>query len=129
MMTRPRPVLDVRVARALERGQLIDITTHGRETGQPRRIELAFHNFEDRIYITGRPGKRAWYANLLADPHFVFHLKRSPVADLPATARPITDVEERRRVLAAVAANWGYDLGLMVASAPLVEVTFEPGVR
>ena len=27
------------------------------------------------------------------------------------------------------AANWGYDLGLMVASAPLVEVTFEPGVR
>jgi hypothetical protein len=129
MMTRQRPVLDVRVARALERGQLIDNPPHPRETGHPRRIELAFHNFDDRIYITGRPGKRSWYANLLADPHFVIHLKSSHMADLPATARPITDVEERRRVLGAITANWGYDLDLMVASAPLVEVTFEPGVR
>ncbi len=124
-----RPVLDVRVARALDRGGLIDITTHGRQTGQPRRIELAFHNFEDRIYITGRPGRRGWYANLVADPHFVFHLKRGLVADLPATARPVTEVDERRRVLGAVAGDWGYDLGLMVSSAPLVEVTFAPGVR
>lgn len=129
MTTQTRFVYDPRVAAALDRGGLIDITTRGRRSGIPRRLEIVFHDFEDRIYITGRPGKRGWYANLLADPHFVFHLKRDVVADLPATARPITDVEERRRVLSAVASNWGYDLDLMVVSAPLVEVAFEPGVR
>ena len=121
--------MDPALRAAIEEHPVVDITTHGRQSGAARRIEIRLWLADGRIYLSGRPGKRSWYANLLADPHFVFHLKRSPVADLPATARPITDVEERRRVLAAVAANWGYDLGLMVASAPLVEVTFEPGVR
>jgi deazaflavin-dependent oxidoreductase (nitroreductase family) len=124
-----RAVYEPRVAAALDRGGVIDITTRGRRSGIPRRLEIVFHAFDDRIYITGRPGKRDWYANLLAHPHFVFHLKRGVVADLPATARPITDVDERRRVLSAVAADWGYGLDLMVATAPLVEVTFERGVR
>lgn len=124
-----RVVFDQRVAAALDRGGVIDITTRGRRSGIPRRLEIVFHNDDDRIYITGRPGKRGWYANLLADPHFVFHLKRDVVADLPATARPITDMEERRAVLSKIARDWGYDLDLMVASAPLIEVLFEPGVR
>jgi Domain of unknown function (DUF385). len=129
MMTRVRPVFDVRVARSLEHGRLVEITTRGRQTGQLRRIELAFHNIGGRIYLSGRPGKRGWYANLVADPRFTFHLTDGVVADLPATARPVTDLAERRRLLSVIAASWGYDLDLMVASAPLVEVTFEAGVR
>lgn len=128
-MTVTHKVFDANVARALEHGGLIDITTRGRRTGQLRRIELVFHNLDGRIYISGRPGRRGWYANLVADPHFTFHLGGSVVADLPATARPITDLEERRRVLTPIAAGWGHALGVMVSSAPLVEVTFEPGVR
>ncbi len=124
-----RRVLDVEVARALRSGGLIDITTRGRLTGQPRRVELVFHVVDDRVWISGRPGRRGWYANLLADPHFVFHLKGPVVADLPATARPVTERAERREVLATIAAGWGYDLELMVAAAPLVEVTFAEGVR
>lgn len=129
MTTAVRPVFEPRVAATLDRGGLIDMTTHGRRSGVARRIEIVFHTFDDRVYITGRPGKRGWYANLLADPHFVFHLKRGIVADLPATARPITDAEQRRRLLSNIARDWGYDLELMVASAPLIEVLFEPGVR
>lgn len=124
-----RFVYDRGVAEALERGGLIDITTRGRRTGRPRRIELAFHNLDDRIYITGRPGRRDWYANLLDDPNIVVHLKHDVVADLPATAQPISDTGERRRILSRIAASWGYDLELMVASAPLVEVSFAEGVR
>jgi deazaflavin-dependent oxidoreductase (nitroreductase family) len=79
----------------------IDITTTGRRSGQPRRIEIVFYRFEDSIYLSGIPGPRprGWLLNLTAHPHFVFHLKHRVVADLPATATVITDPAERHRVL------------------------------
>jgi hypothetical protein len=59
--------MDEQVQRELEQGGVIDITTRGRHTGQPRRIEIRFHHIEGQVYITGRPPRRRdWYANLLA---------------------------------------------------------------
>jgi len=117
---------DERLARALSRGHTIDITTHGRRTGQPRRIETVFHNIDGRIVLSGMPGRRDWYANLLAEPRFTFHLKGTVKADLAATARAITEPVERRTVMARVAQNWGRtDLDVMLAHSPLVEVTFD----
>ena len=117
---------DARVRRALEKGHRIDITTTGRKSGQPRRIELMFHNIGGRTYISGRPGwPRSWIANLRADPHMTFHLKGGVAADLAAKARVITDRAERERVIAHIAPGWGYDPPLMVASSPLIEVTFD----
>src|SRR5206468_8831246 len=52
--------LDERIRAALETDRAIDITTIGRKSGQPRRIEMAFHNLDGQIYITGTPGKRDW---------------------------------------------------------------------
>ena len=49
---------------ALDRDLTIDITTVGRNSGSPRKIEIWFHRAGDRYYITGQPGKRNWYANL-----------------------------------------------------------------
>ena len=119
-------VLDERVQRALSRGHTMDITTTGRKSGEPRRIELVFHNFDGRILISGQPGRpRSWLANLSANPRFTFHLKGAATADLPATARVVTDHAEREELLRPVAASWGIDLPVMVASAPLVEVTFD----
>jgi deazaflavin-dependent oxidoreductase (nitroreductase family) len=121
---------DQEVREELARGQLIDITTTGRRTGRPRRLEIAFHSIEGRIYISGmaRRQRRSWLANLEADPRFTFHLKDRVKADLPARARIITDEAERRRVLAQVARNWGTrDVESMVAWSPLIEVTFEDG--
>jgi deazaflavin-dependent oxidoreductase (nitroreductase family) len=118
--------MDDRIDRALARGHRIDITTTGRRTGDPRRIELVFHNFDGRLYISGLPGRRAWYANLRADPRFTFHLKGPVRADLPARARPITDPVERRRVFERIATVWrNVDLETMIASSPLVEVELE----
>jgi deazaflavin-dependent oxidoreductase (nitroreductase family) len=112
----------------LQRGQRIDITTHGRKTGQPRRIELVFHNVGGRIVISGRPGfPRGWIANLHANPRMTMHLKGNLVADLPAHGRVITDIAEREQLLAPIARLWRIDLPLMVGSAPLVEVTFPEG--
>jgi deazaflavin-dependent oxidoreductase (nitroreductase family) len=93
---------------ALLRGRTVDITTTGRRSGEPRRIEIVFHNIDGRIYLSGMPSRRrrSWLANLEADPHFTFHLKGSTRADLPATARIITDEAERRTVLTEVARAW-----------------------
>ena len=113
---------------ALERGQTIDITTTGRESGQPRRLEIVFHNVGGRIYISGIPSprRRSWLANLEADPHLTFHLKGKVRADLEATARIISEEKERREVLPHIARNWGRkDLEQMVRYSPLIEVTVQ----
>src|SRR6202789_3525374 len=90
------------VVRALASDRVIDITTTGRQTGQPRRLEIWYHRVDGKYYITGTPGRRSWYANLVAHPAFTFHLKESATADLQATARPITDPAEREQVLASI---------------------------
>jgi deazaflavin-dependent oxidoreductase (nitroreductase family) len=114
------------VRRALSRGHTIDISTTGRRTGLARRIEIVFHNFDGRLYISGMPSrrKRSWIANLEADPHFTFHLKGpGATADLPATARVIDDAQERRSIMPLVAAAWRRtDIEAMVAASPLIEV-------
>jgi hypothetical protein len=96
--------MDEKVKRALERDQTIDITTTGRKTGLP--------------------GRRDWYANLQANPDFIFHLKESVQVDLPARAKPIAAEAERRAVLARILQNLGSqrDLEEWVARSPLVEV-------
>ncbi len=119
--------LDDQVSAALARGHVIDITTIGRRTSQPRRIEIVFHNIDGRLYITGtpRPETRAWILNLEADPRLTIHLKGSVRADLPATARIITDEPERRAIFEWVVAHaWHQqDVDLMTRESPLIEVT------
>jgi deazaflavin-dependent oxidoreductase (nitroreductase family) len=120
--------LDERVQGALARGGVIDITTVGRQSGRPRKLEIVFHNIDGRIYISGIPSptRRGWLANLDAQPKFTVHLKGAVRADLPARARIIDDEAERRRVLASVARNWKRnDLETMVRQSPLIEVIFE----
>ncbi len=121
--------MDEDIRRALSHGQTIDITTTGRRSGLPRRIEIVFHNFDGRIYISGMPSrrKRAWLANLEADPHLTLHLKgRRVTADVPATARVVGDQAERQAIMPRVAAVWRrQDVDGMVAFSPLIEVTVE----
>lgn len=122
-----RPDTDQEVRTALAMGGVIDITTTGRRTGEPRRLEIVFFNFGGRVYISGMPGRRSWYANLAADPKLIFHLKRGLEADLPARARLITDDTERRALLALITRRWRREdrLELFVKASPLIEVEFE----
>ncbi len=117
------------VQRALSHGHLIDITTTGRRSGEPRRVEIVFHNIAGRLYISGMPRAghtRAWLRNMAADPHFTFHLKGPVTADLPATARIVTDETERRAIFKEIVKVWhGQDLETMVRDSPLIEVTVE----
>ncbi len=118
-----------RIAQALAQGGIIDITTTGRSSGQPRRIEIVFFNLDGRVYITGSPGTRAWLANLKADPRLTFHLKRGVVADLPATARIVTEEAERRSVVETACNAWNRpnEVEAFLAGSPVIEVLFEDG--
>ncbi len=126
--------MEPEVVQALKAGGLADITTVGRRSGQPRRIEIVFHNFDGDLYIGGKPGrKRDWLANLVAQPQFTLHLKRGVQADLPAQAVEITDPEERAVLLfRMLTESWGSDpdkarssLPKWVDESPLVRVRVE----
>jgi deazaflavin-dependent oxidoreductase (nitroreductase family) len=129
------------VGLALEKGnspdfadRTIDITTIGRHSGEPRRIEICFYRFEESTYLSGRPGPRTrdWLLNLAAEPHFTFHLKNGVVADLPAIATVIADPAERRRVLTDIVERFNrraapddqWELEEWVERSPLARVHF-----
>ena len=121
---------DEATRRLLARGGLIDISTTGRRTGRPRRIEIVFHNVDGRIVISGMPRadrKRAWIVNLEADPRMTIHLKGPLAADLPATARVITDPAERRPLAEWIVRHaWPrMNMEAMVAYSPMIEVTLD----
>ena len=117
--------MDDHIKKALQgREVVIDITTTGRRTGKPRRVEIWFHNIDGRIIITGQPGPRDWLANLIANPEFTLHLKDDVKADLPATARVITDPEERRAIMAARFRDQDAGEEPPAEGRPFVEVLF-----
>jgi deazaflavin-dependent oxidoreductase (nitroreductase family) len=121
-------VLTDEIKQALAKDRVIDMTTTGRTSGQPRRKETWFHNIDGQVYLTGTPGKRDWYANMVAHPAFTFHLKESATADLAARAHPVTETAERERILGRILSNIGRpasDLPAWVANSPLVAVTFD----
>jgi deazaflavin-dependent oxidoreductase (nitroreductase family) len=133
---------DVRRALAIDpsstvEDRTIDITTTGRRTGRPRRIEIVFYRIDGSIYLSGIPAPRTrdWLANLTAEPHFTFHLKHGVVADLPAVATVITAAAERRRLLAPLvdqfnqrrgdSSEWPRaELDEWVQGSPLARVNF-----
>jgi deazaflavin-dependent oxidoreductase (nitroreductase family) len=121
--------MDPAIRAALRRSQLIDLTTTGRRSGQPRRIEIFLHSLGDRLVISGIPNAdrtRAWLRNVGDDPAVTLHLKSGLVADVPGTARVVTDPAERAELLAGVARNWKRaDLDVMQAHSPLIEVTVD----
>ena len=121
--------MDEAIRNALRRSQVIDLTTTGRRTGQQRRIEIFLHDDDGRLFITGMPQAdrtRDWIYNITADPRVVIHLKQSVVADLPATARVITDPDERLPLIEAAAKRWGRtDVAAMLQHSPLIVLSVD----
>ncbi len=124
-----KSTLDDATRAALNQSQVIDLTTTGRRTGQPRRIEIFLHHDDGRLYITGMPRAdrtRDWIHNITADPHVVVHLKQSVAADVPATARVVTDLDERRPFIEAAAHRWRRtDVPEMLQHSPLIVLSVE----
>jgi deazaflavin-dependent oxidoreductase (nitroreductase family) len=106
---------------ALDRQQTVEITTVGRRSGQPRRTETWRYRAGGRFWLSGSPGTRDWYANLVAHPGFTLHLQDR---DLTVRARVVTDPEERAAVFAEFVPglSWAGSLESWLAGSPLVEI-------
>ena len=124
--------MDPAILAALDHGTRIDLTTTGRHSGEPRTIEIVYHNVDGRIVISGSPSprRRAWLYNIDADPAITIHFKGPGVhGDVAATAREVTDPVDRRHLLEAVARNWRrMDVDVMMEQSPLIEIDV-PGYR
>ena len=109
------------VRQALDEQLTVEITTIGRRSGQPRRLETWRYRAAGRYWLTGSPGARDWYANLMVHPEFTLHLKDR---DLPVRGRLVTDPDERARVLGEIVPglDWAGSLESWLAGSPLVEI-------
>lgn len=110
---------------ALARYQTIDLTTRGRNSGEPRTVEIWWFRVEGRFVITGTPGRRDWLANVLTDPNVEIVAGEQKIA---ATVTPVTDAQFRRRVFTDSRTSWYQtqeELDRLVATAPMIEVTFD----
>ncbi|MFN2143865.1 MAG: nitroreductase/quinone reductase family protein [Anaerolineales bacterium] len=125
------------IQQALKTDRTIDIVTTGAKSGLPRRTEIWFWNISGRIIICGTPDakgaggprvRRDWLANLRANPEFLFCLKESLRAELPARAEIITDPADRRAIMTAPETYWYREQAAsvedLVANSPIVEVFF-----
>ena len=84
-----------------------DVTTIGRRTGRPHRIEIWFGVLEDEVVLISGGGASAdWYRNALASGSAVLHVAG---VDVRVSASAITDPEERRRAGELMAAKYPWD--------------------
>jgi len=103
----------------------IDLTTYGRRSGQLSRIEIWWFHVADRFIITGTPGRRDWYANVLANPNVTIH---APIGDFPGRAVVVEDPSFRHEVFTHPEISWyrtQSELQHLVDKAPMVEVQLD----
>ncbi len=124
--------LEPSVRDALSIDMVVDITTVGRRSGEARRIEIWCHLMDGQLFLAASPGRRSWYANLVANSGVTLHLKDEVKADIAVKARPITDESERRDVFTRLAAQsafrqgQGLDVEPWVSGSKLVELIPQP---
>jgi len=104
------------------------LSTVGRRSGEPRRVEVWYVIVDEQIVLTGTPGARHWLANLREHADAVLQL-RVPDRDLAVKAEEVTDRGKRRRVaqeawrLQPWYAEQPFSIEDWVANSPMVVLT------
>lgn len=112
------------LARQLASLRTIDLTTFGRRTNLPRRVEIWWFQVDGRFVISGTPGKRDWLANVRANPAVIIHAGNH---QLEATAVEIDEPSFRRGFFTRPETRWyssQAELDRLVATSPMIEVRF-----
>ncbi len=109
----------------------IDLITHGRKTGLPRRVEIWWFHVDGRFIITGTPGRRDWMANVRSNPRVVIEVHGT---EIHATAREVNEMEFRELVFSQRETRWyatQSEFRRLVETAPMIEIVLddmpEPG--
>ena len=95
------------------------LTTTGRRSGRPRRIEIWFTRHEGRYYLVAEHGLKAqWVQNLLTEPAVRARVGRR---SFRGRAR-VVDARSERDLVTAIRARseskYGWGAGLVVEVAP-----------
>jgi deazaflavin-dependent oxidoreductase (nitroreductase family) len=103
------------------------LTTRGRHTGRPHRIEIWFGLSNGVLYMLSGGGDRSdWVRNLVGDPAVRIEVGG---VDRPARARVVVDPEEdasARRLLAAKYQGWREGRPLSNWASTALPVAVEP---
>jgi len=89
----------------------IRTTMTRRSDGAPRTLETTYvWDNQDRLYISGYPGKRDWVATMSANPNVTVHTVERIAGggwyDIPAVARVLRERNERLPHLLAFIEHW-----------------------
>ena len=87
-------------------------------------MEIWWFRVKGRFIITGTPGPRDWYANVLSNPTIVVHVDGH---DLEATAVPISEPGFRRIVFTQPETSWYSSMAHLeelIETSPMIEVVF-----
>lgn len=118
--------LDEQTRRRLASIRTIDLTTIGRRSGRPSRIEIWWFYFEDRFIVSGTPGPRHWMANIADDPTVIIHAGGD---DHVGTAIVIDDRDFRHSFFTHPDPEIGWystqaQLEVLIDTAPMIEIRF-----
>lgn len=105
----------------------VDLTTYGRRSGRPRRIEIWWFRVGDRFIITGTPGRRDWLANVMVNPAVIVHVGG---VDIETTVSVIRDRDTRLEVFRQRETRWystQAELDDLVENAPMIEIHIPHG--
>jgi deazaflavin-dependent oxidoreductase (nitroreductase family) len=106
-------------ARAPVEPEFLYLTTTGRRSGQPRRIEIWFTRHAGRDYVIAETGRTAhWVRNLIADPRVRWRVGRRTRRGRARVLNPVTDAALRRVVQARSRQKYGWGTGLVVELTP-----------
>jgi deazaflavin-dependent oxidoreductase (nitroreductase family) len=118
-------VLDADVRRVLEAAAEVELGTTGARSGELSTVPIWGWVVADRYVITGTPGPRDWFANVLQNPRVSVAVAGRV---LRGTAGVIDDPEFRERVFTAPETGWYLtqcSLEELVESAPMIEIEFD----
>jgi deazaflavin-dependent oxidoreductase (nitroreductase family) len=93
--------------------QFVYLTTTGRNTGQPREIEIWFVQADGRLYVLAEHGYKAqWVQNILAKPEVVVRIGDQEWNGVARVLDPDIDAETylKARQLAREKHGWGEGL-------------------
>ena len=110
------------VLATLASSRTVELTTIGRRSGEPRTVEIWWFHINGRFVITGTPGRRDWYANVLSNPDVEIS---TSIGAFAATAVPIEDADFRRMVFTEPSASWYSsqdELDRLLKTSPMVEI-------
>ncbi len=114
------------VHQAAAREREVQLTTHGRKTGQPHRVTIWIGTDGGHLYIrSGQGFRRDWPQNLVARGEGVLHLGKLTVKVKP---RHVTDPDKARAVSALYKRKYGPFVRSSKPGQPLTDgelATFE----